>query len=912
MTPLKITAPVILFSISATVPAQEVLPQPDPQYKGDIGLTYDRSEPPQYKNKACKDLNYPPLPQANACLKPGEKRKPNVLIIMLDDVGFGDSATFGGPINTPTLSKLADNGLRYNRFHTTAICASTRAALLTGRNHHSAATGVITESGTGYPGYTGIIPKSTATIGEILKGNGYSTAWFGKNHNVPDNQRSSAGPFDRWPVGLGFEYFYGFVNGLTDQWYPILYENTTPVEPPKTPEEGYHLTTDLADKAITWIQNQQSIAPDKPFFVYFVPGAAHAPHHVPEKWRNNYQKQFQQGWDELRRETFKRQKERGVIPRDAILTCYPHLSKDESNDESLSSSAKDDSKVGKGIKKVLSSNCIPRMHNGVLSTSCHCPDDKTIPPWDKFDDGNNDNKDSQKQSQAVAARLMENYAGFIEHTDYEIGRVIQTIKEIKEFDNTLIFYIFGDNGGAPNGEKLGTTTMEKNVNAYPETTIDRNFKRIDDIGTPNSEPAYNLGWGWASNTPFQWYKGIASHFGGTRNPMVISWPAGLTKEQRQNNQGMRSQFHHVIDIVPTILEAAGIEAPIKVNGVDQKPFDGVSMAYTFDNHERKSRRLTQYFEMNGNRAIYHKGWVAAVHHHVDNDPKRFDLSDDKWELYYIDRDFSQAVDLAESPKLPNKLNYLKDIFWAEAGRYNVLPLDDRGTGSREGISSQFSYTYDRTQFELYPGAIRLSESDAPDVKNRSYTITVDVDFSSFFKDVKKKDPKKDAKDAKDAKDLNGVLVAHGGLAAGYSLYLQNGRLKYTYNWFDVKRYTIEATEDVKIEDLRKPFELQFKFTYDRKKNCAGADGTGKFYISRKDVTHHHNNQIGRTVPGFFGLDAFDVGVDMGSLVVKEDSQSLDSDVTPYQDFAHIPFAGLKKVTFELGPRGNYKTVCQWD
>jgi len=867
MTPLKITVPVILFSISATVPAQEVLPQPDPQYKGDIGLTYDQSEPPQYKTSSGETLNYPPLPQANAYLKEGEKRKPNILLIVLDDVGFGDSATFGGPINTPTLDGLAENGLRYNTFHTTAVCAATRAALLTGRNHHSAASGVVTENRTGYPGYTGIIPQSTATIGDILKGNGYSTAWFGKNHNVPEDQRSVAGPFDRWPVGLGFEYFYGFVGGLTDQWYPSLYENTTPVEPPKTPEEGYHLTTDLADKAITWIKYQQSIAPNKPFFVHFAPGAAHSPHQVPKKWRDKYQGKFDQGWDELRRETFKRQKELGVIPRDAILTCYPHKLVDE-----------DDSCVPHN-------NRLSKDSQKVLSTSCHCPSSNMIPPWDELKD---DNGESTK-SKEVAARFMETYAGFIEHTDIEIGRVINTLKEIDEFDNTLIFYMVGDNGGAFSGNKLGTTTFVKNINGYPEKTIDESWDRIDDIGTQNSEADYNAGWGWASNAPFQWYKMIASHFGGTRNPMVISWPDGITDEQRKNNQGLRSQFHHVIDIVPTILKVVGIEAPIKVNGVDQKPIEGISMAYTFDN-PKSSRRITQYFEMIGSRAIYHNGWVAAVHH-ADNDPDRFDLENEKWELYYIAKDFSQAIDIAENPKYQRQLDYLKGLFWGEAGSHNVLPLIENYRSGLGELSPRSGYTYDRTNFELYPGAIRLPESDAPDVKNRSYSITVDVDLSSF----------------EDAKEVNGVLVAHGGLAAGYSLYLQNGRLKYTYNWFDVERYTIEATTDVKVGST---LELQFYFSYDSSSKCSGAGGSGKFYISQKDVTDHNNNKIGRTVPSEFYLDTFDAGVDLGSPVVKDDE---GKDATNYQDFAHTPFAGLKKVTLELKPlTEEYTSVCQWD
>jgi len=870
MKPLKIAVPVILFSISATVSAQEVLPPPDPQMKGDIGLTYDQSQPPQYETGSGETANYPPLPQANAG-KEGEDRKPNILIIMLDDVGFGHTSTFGGPVKTPKLQELADNGLSYNTFHTTGLCAPTRAALLTGQNHHSAAFGSLPSSATGYPGYTGIIPRNTATIGEILKQNGYNTAWFGKHHNVPANQENVAGPFDRWPTGLGFEYFYGFFGGGTNQWYPVLYENTRPVEPPKTPEEGYHLTTDLADKAITWIKYQQSIAPDKPFFAYFVPGATHSPHQVPDKWRDRYQGQFDQGWDEQRRKTFKSQQKLGVIPRDAILTCYPHLSDD------TNSSAKDDSKVGKGIKKVLSSNCNPRNKKGVLSTSCHCPDENTIPPWDHLKDSNENTADSQK----VAARFMENYAGFLEHTDHEIGRVLDTLREIDEFDNTLIFYIVGDNGGAPNGKTLGTTNLTKLHNGYQEESIDKNLSKIEDIGTRKSQPFYNTAWGWAGNAPFQWHKHVASHFGGTRNPLVISWPAKINPAEKP-----RSQFHHVIDIVPTILEVTGIEAPIKVNGIDQKPIEGVSMAYTFQKAKESGHRITQYFEVDGSRAIYHKGWVAAVHH-TKKEENSFDLQEEKWELYYVDRDFSQAVDLADNPQYQKQLNYLKDLLWAEMSRNNVLPLDDRGTSN---ASFHPGYTTGRQEFELYLGAIRLAEIDAPDVKNRSYRITVDVDLSSF----------------KEAKEVNGVLVAHGDFMGGYAFYLQKGILKYTYNWFDEQQYTIKSEKPV---DPAKTTLIEFQFTYGKKGDiCAGADGFGKLYINGKDVG---DGSIERTIPSTFGYDIFDIGVDLGAPIIMDAKST-------YQDFAHTPFAGLEKVTFKLETpklqkqKGKVLQPCNWD
>ncbi|HIE02860.1 MAG TPA: hypothetical protein EYP59_21690 [Thiotrichaceae bacterium] len=459
---------------------------------------------------------------------------------------------------------------------------------------------------------------------------------------------------------------------------------------------------------------------------------------------------------------------------------------------------------------------------------------------------------------------MENYAGFVEHTDIEIGRVLDTLREIEEFDNTLIFYIVGDNGGAPSGGELGTTNFLKNHNAYPEKTIDKNFSEIQDIGTPTSSPFYNSAWGWAGNAPFQWHKHVASHFGGTRNPLVISWPDGITDEQRQNKQGLRSQFHHVIDIVPTILEVTGIEAPIKVNGIDQKPIEGVSMAYTFDNQERRSRRLTQYFEMEGNRAIYHKGWVAAVHHTEEKGANGFNLQDEKWELYYVDRDFSQAVDLADNPRYQRQLNYLKDLLWAEMGRYNALPLDTRLI--RRDASFHPGYTTGSTHFEFYPGAIQLAEIDAPNVKNRSYSITVDLDLSSF----------------EDANDVNGVLVAHGSFLGGYALYLQNGILKYTYKWFDEQQYTIESTE-LDLATTR----LQFEFTYGEGSTCAGAGGIGKLSINGTEVS---SGNIERTIPSTFGYDLFDIGVDLGAPVVQNET---------YKGFAHTPFAGLKKVTFEL-------------
>ncbi len=505
------------------------------------------------------------------------ERAPNVVIVLIDDIGFGASSSFGGPINMPTLEKMAGQGLRYNRFHTTALCSPTRVALLTGRNHHVNNAGAIMELATGFPGNTGIRPRSVTPLAEILRQNGFSTAAFGKYHETPPWEVSVSGPFDRWPTGSGFDKFYGFIGGETNQWAPAIFDGVTRVEHDPSPD--YHFTTDMTNQAIKWVSAQHALTPDKPFYVYFATGATHAPHHVPREWIAKYQGKFAAGWDHLREETFARQKAMGVIPADAKLTPRP----------------------------------------------------QEIPAWD----------DMNADQKRLFERQMETFAGFAEHTDHEVGRLVAQLEALGELDNTIFFYIVGDNGASAEGGPEGAYNEMMALNGIPGT-FDQMIGHIDDWGGPSTFPHYAIGWAWATNAPFQWTKQIASHFGGTRNGMVLHWPARI-----KEGGSIRSQFHHVIDVAPTALEAAGLPEPKMVNGVTQRPMDGVSMLYTVEDAKAADRRKTQYFEMFGNRAIYHEGWVAATRHSIpwvltENPP----LSSDVWELYHVDVDFSQANDLA--------------------------------------------------------------------------------------------------------------------------------------------------------------------------------------------------------------------------------------------------------------------------
>ncbi|VBA57542.1 arylsulfatase [Mycobacterium attenuatum] len=725
------------------------LPLPDTPTGGKAGRTVSESTMPTIT---------PIRPPQNA---------PNVVIVLLDDVGFGATATFGGPVPTPTGDALAQEGLRYNRFHTTALCSPTRAALLTGRNHHAVNTGNITEWATGYDGYNSIIPKSAATIAETLRQNGYSTAAFGKWHNTPVWEVSPAGPFDRWPTGMGFEEFYGFMGGEAHQYNPGLYHGTTPIERPEG-VENYHLTTDLADRMIEWVHRQQAMSPDRPFFVYWAPGATHAPHHVAPEWSEPFRGRFDGGWDKLREEIYARQQELGVIPADAALT----------------------------------------------------PRHESIPAWDTM----------SAEQQRIASRLMEVYAGFLAHTDHEIGRIVTALKDMSVWENTMFVYIIGDNGAAAAGGITGVFNEMVTLNGLqedPEIVL----SRIDDFGGPKASNEYPVGFAWSMCTPFQFTKQFASHFGGTRNPMVVTWPRRIN-----DCGGLRSQFHHVIDIAPTILEAAGIPAPVVVNGVPQQPYDGISLAYTFDDAAAPDRRRTQYFEIKGIRGIYHDDWMACTYHgKIQWQPgsKMPAFSDDRWELYDLSQDYSQAVDL--SAQHPDRLAELKALFDAEGEKNHVFPLDDRGPA--RAIGARPTVLGQRTSISLGHGSIRMPEDIIRCAFNRSYSITAVIDTPG-------------------GETVEGVLLAAGGYFAGLALYVQNGLAKFTYNYFGSKYTTVAAATPLPAGNAT----VAIEFDYD-------GGGLGKGGVARLLVNECQagESRIERTVPlGFSADEGLDIGLDGGT------------------------------------------------
>ncbi len=757
------------------VPDRKILPIPEPPFKGKVGLR------PQDSEKDFPEGVKPP------------KGAPNILLILTDDVGFGASSTFGGPIPTPTFDRVANQGLRYNRFHTTALCSPTRAALLTGRNHHSVATACIMECGIGYPGYNTLVPKSKRGLGIILKENGYNTAWFGKNHNVPDWQTSQAGPFDLWPVGLGFEYFYGFVGGDTNQWAPAIVENTRPVEPP-TDDPNYHFDKDLADHCINWIRMQNAVAPDKPFLAYYAPGTAHAPHHAPKEWIDKFKGKFDDGWDQQRERTFAKQKEMGIIPQDAQLT---------------------ERSPG-------------------------------IPAWDSLND-------DQKK---VYARMMEVYCAALAHCDHQMGRVIDAIEQTGELDNTLIIFIQGDNGASAEGSPQGLLNEMTFFNNVKEPFEDVRAK-MDLLGSAKTFNHYPIGWAHAMDTPFQWTKQVASHFGGTRNGLAIAWPKRIKARGE-----IRTQFHHVIDILPTVLEASGIPAPVMVNGVDQAPIEGVSMVYSFDDAEAESARKTQYFEMFANRAIYDDGWVATTTPTTPpwvSVPEKVDPIDGyKWELYNVEKDFSQANDLAESE--PEKLRELQRLFYIEAVKHNVLPLDNSKV-ERLDVNNRPSNTRGRTEFTYYDGLTRIPEGGAPDLKNKSFGISAVVDI-----------PEDGAE---------GMLMTHGGRFAGVGLYVLKGKPVFTYNLCDVERYTVAG--DQALTPGQHVITLDFNYN-----GGIGGGGTATLTVDGAKVG---TKRIPRTIAFRMSLDeTLDIGEDTGTPIVED-----------YQ----VPFkftGELKKVTINLADR----------
>ncbi|MCC9606137.1 arylsulfatase [Blastopirellula sp. JC732] len=748
----------ILLLIGSIGFGQEMLPQPEAPFKGKIGLTYKDSVAVKPELKIPNNL--------------GLKNPPNILLVLIDDCGYGQMGTFGGGIPTPNMDRVANNGLRYTRFHTTALCSPTRAALLTGRNHHSVASGTIGESGTGFPGYTGVIPSSAGTVAEILREYGYCNAWFGKNHNVPDWETSLVGPFDRWADGLGFDYFYGFVGGDTDQFSPALVENKKRMEAPETNEDGspYHFTTDITDHAIRTIRAAKAVAPQRPFFVYFATGATHAPHQVPQEWVEKFKGKFDGGWDKYREETFARQKEMGIIPQNAKLTARPD----------------------------------------------------SLPAWDSVPE------DQRK----VYARMMEVFAAFTAHTDHEVGRLIDAVDEIGELDNTIIIYMAGDNGSSAEGGLEGLVNEMTFFNAIPEP-LEMKLEAMDTLGGPLHYNHFPAAWAHAMDTPYQWTKQIASHFGGTRNGLAISWPNGIKARGE-----IRDQFHHVIDITPTLLEITGITAPVEIDGIAQKPIEGVSMAYTFDDADAEDRRTTQYFEMLGNQGIYHEGWMASAIRGVpwlsENAPG--DLLDMPWELYNVEEDFTQANDLAKQK--PEKVRELVKLFFAEAAKYNVLPLDDRKT-ERLNVENRPSLTEGRTKF-VYPNLLRLPEGASPDLKHKSHTVTADVEIPD--------------------QGAEGMIFTQGGRFGGYGLFVKDGKLVYHYNLVGVDRYTVESTTRIP------PGKTTLKMVYktDADEPFAGADVT--LYAGDQLIG---KGRVEKSIPNRVTLDeTFDFGFDTGTPVME--------------------------------------------
>ena len=729
------------------------LPNATPEFSGSISKTISQSTP--------RKLTAPQAP----------KGAPNVLLIMLDDVGFGSFGNFGGPVDTPGLNKIAKNGLRYNQFHTTALCSPTRAALLTGRNHHTVHMGGITEIANSFPGYDSAIPPESATIAQVLRMSGYSTACFGKWHLTPSWEQSPAGPFDRWPTGMGFDRFYGIMGAESSQYEPPVYDQTTPIAP-HIGKPDYHLTEDLADQTISWMQRQKASSPDKPFFCYFSTPAVHAPHHVPREWIEKYKGKFDSGWDSLRNEIYERQLKLGVIPQGTALTKRP----------------------------------------------------EQIPAW----------SDYPERYRPVAQRLMETFAGFLAHTDAQIARVINALDDLNIAENTLVVYITGDNGASAEGTIHGAWSAPSFQNGVPEDP-EWLLDHIDDFGTARCENHFNVGWAWALDSPFQWMKQVASHFGGTRNAIAISWPKKIKAAGE-----LRTQFHHVIDIAPTIYEIAGIQAPEFVNGIKQMPIHGTSMTYSFESASSPSTHKTQYFEILGNRAMYHEGWIASCFHGrlpwIRLQGFEFDGPQEVWELYNVAEDFSQAVDLAKSE--PKKLKELQELFERHAKEFGIYPLRDPGS-PRNG---DFAVPHSLDGFNKikYTSAhTRMPESSVINLKNCSYRINAEIKITN--------------------KSDSGVIACQGGNMAGWSLYLdEHTKPVFHYNLFGHEHFSFKSDTPLKSGHQ----SIEVLFAYD---GGFGAGGTVSLSVNGSEVSR---GQITKTVPLVFSMsgETFDVGVDTGSPV----------------------------------------------
>ncbi len=755
-------------------PDRTSLPIPEPQYPHSTVLDVrNATPPPRFEVKA----------PAGA---------PNILIILIDDMGFGQPSAFGGPINMPTAERLAQNGLKYNRFHTTALSSPTRAALLTGRNHHMNNTGSIMETSTAFPGYTGQRPESVAPLAMMLRYNGYTTAAFGKNHETAAWEVSPSGPTDRWPTRSGFDKFYGFMGGETNQWAPAIYDGMTKIEVPKDP--NYHFMTDMTNQAIGWMQSVKSLTPDRPFFIYFAPGATHAPHHVPKSWIAKYKGKFDQGWDKLREDTLSRQIKLGVVPEGTKLAPKPRAIKD----------------------------------------------------WDQL----------SADEKRLFTRQMEIYAGFGEYADTEIGRLVDAVAAMGQLDNTLIFYILGDNGASAEGGMNGMFNEMTYFNGVEEKVADI-LKHYDQLGGPATYGHYAAGWAVAGDAPFTWTKQVASNYGGTRNGLVVHWPKSV-----KTRGELRSQWRHVIDIAPTILEAAGLPQPKVINGVPQTPIEGVSMLYSFNDAKAKDRHLTQYFEIFGNRALYQDGWFAGTIHRAawEREP-RTTLLKDRWELYDTRTDFSLANDLAKEN--PDKLKEMQDIFMAEAVKYTVLPIDDRVF---ERINAALVGRPDlmagRTKLTVFAGMAGMSENTFINTKNRSHSITAEVTI-----------PKGGAR---------GVILAQAGRFGGWSLYLKDGKPTYTYNFLGLKRQTVAANAPLPAGKAT----IRYEFAYDG--GGLGKGGVGTILVNGKKVAQ---GRIERTQPMIFSADeGADVGMDDETPVVEN-----------YGIPAPYRFTGkITKVTIDIG------------
>jgi len=755
-----------VICVAVTMLAGSITTAPGQEKLDRTVLPIQEPERPTYSELDVRNVETPPLFEVKA-----PKNAPNVVIVLIDDIGFGGPSTFGGPIQTPTLDKLATAGISYNNFHTTALCSPTRNALKTGRNHHTTNTGSIMESSTGFPGNTGKVPNSVAPLAEMLRLNGYSTGAFGKWHETAAWETSVSGPFDRWPTHQGFDKFYGFIGGETDQWYPLIYDGVTRVTPPKV--DGYHFTTDMTNEAIGWVKAQQSMTPDKPFFMYFATGAVHAPHHVPKEWIEKYKGKFDAGWDDVREKTMARQKKKGLVPANTKLPPKPEDIKD----------------------------------------------------WDAL----------TADEKRLFTRQAEVFAGFLEQTDHEIGRLITAIKDIGELDNTLIFYIAGDNGTSAEGGFVGMYNEMTYFNNVKEKVEDL-LPLIDEWGGPQTFPHMAAGWAVAFDSPFTWTKQVCSDFGGTRNGMVVHWPNGIKEKG-----GLRTQFGHVIDIAPTILEATGLPEPQSVNGTPQTPIEGTSLLYSFNDAAAKEQHTTQYFEMFGNRAVYHNGWFARAIHRapwqVINMPP---LESDTWDLYNVREDFSLSNNLAD--KYPEKVVEMEALFMSEAEKYHALPIDDRVIERMNAaIAGRPDIMAGRMSLTLYQGMDGMLENSFINVKNRSKKITAEIEI-----------PKGGA---------NGVIITQGGRFGGWSLYMKDGKPIYTYNFLGLERYTVASADAIPAGAAT----VVLDFVYDG--GGAGKGGKATLSVDGKNVAE---GRIEKTQPLIFSADeTADVGLDNQTPVAED-------------------------------------------